>query len=145
MSVPKPALSQGHEGRDSLLFTVSRSGQENASYLKASLYTDMHACDSAFTAHDRHNVLCNSDAGLFVKRWGHCGRRDISVSRCIGSEVEWPFVSCSGEVEYEKDLSLLVRCFDGQPIPDLGLSLVALRRLSSHLNFAERFQYWACD
>lgn len=53
----------------------------------------------------------------------------MSVSRCIGSEVDCSFLRCYKEVEYEKNLSTLVHRLDGKLLPDIGLSFVALRAI----------------
>lgn len=44
-----------------------------------------------------------------------------------------------------KDLSTLVLRFAGQPLQELGLSLLALRLLCRHQYFAELFDYWTRD
>lgn len=79
----------------------------------------MRANDRAFAVRDLHNVLGNTDVGVWVKRWLHCSVPGISVSHFYGSEPDCPFVRCYEGIEYEKDLSMLVLRFDGQPLPKL--------------------------
>lgn len=71
----------------------------------------MHASDRVLIISDRNSVLPDTDVGAGVKRWLHCGGQDMSVWRSISSKVECPFDCCSKEMEHEKDLSTLVKCF----------------------------------
>lgn len=67
------------------------------------------------------------------------------VLLCLGFEVEYPFDRCYEEVEYEEDLSTLVRRIHAQQLPDVGPSLVVLHPQFNHLYLAERFDYWVHD
>lgn len=60
----------------------------------------------------------------------------------LGSEVNCPFVRCYEEVKKEKGFWTRVQLHDGQLIPDLGPSLIVLRRLFSLLYFSECLGYW---
>lgn len=81
----------------------------------------------------------------WVKRWLHCIESGTSVLHFVGSEVHCSFVRCYEKDEYENDLSTLGQSFDGQPLPEICLSLVILRPPFSHLYFALRFDCWAHD
>lgn len=71
----------------------------------------------------------------------------MSVSCCVCSarEVDCLFVRGFKEVEYEKDLLKLEQNFERKPFPELGPSLVLMRRLFSHKHFTEMFDYWTRD
>lgn len=112
---------------------------------ECSTFTNIHVSDLVLTICGRHNVLRDTDAGAWVKRWFHCGGRYMSLSRCVSSEIDCPLVFCCEEVVHENDLLMLVRCFDGQPLRNIDPSLVDLHRPFSHLYFTDRFDYWACD
>lgn len=80
-----------------------------------------------------------------VNQWLHCGERRLSESCCFCSKVDSPFVCFYERVEYENDLSTLVRCFDARPLHEFQLSLVALHRSFSHVYSAECSNYWVPD
>lgn len=101
----------------------------------------MCASSCAVTVRDLHNLLPNTDAGAYVKRWLQCGGRGSSVLRCVGSEVDCTFVPCFEEVKYEKALSTLVLRFNVQPLPENGPSLVVFHCIFNRLYFAERISY----
>lgn len=92
MSVSRPALSQGPEFCDPPPIPVSRYVREYASYSDPLRLTDMRASNLAMTIPDRHNALCDTEVRTWVKRWLHCRGLGMSVSPCIRSEVECPFV-----------------------------------------------------
>lgn len=100
----------------------------------------MHACD-------RHNVIQDSEDGVSVKRWMHCGRPCFSVLRFVGFKVDYRFNRCYEEIGYENDLRMLVQRYDGKPFPELGPWLIVLRSPLIQLYFPERFDYWEreCD
>lgn len=54
-------------------------------------------------------------------------------------------LAATKEAENEKDLSMLVPGFDGQPLPEIGPSPVVLCLPFSHLYFAKCFNFWARD
>lgn len=93
----------------------------------------------------RHNVLRDTDAALWVKRWLHYSRCGMSLWSCIGFDGYCPFRRCYENVENNKDMSTFVRHLDEQPFPEIGPLLVILRRLRSHLYFAEYFDYGGRD
>lgn len=72
----------------------------------------------------------------WVKRWLHCVGRGMSVSRCVSSKINCPFASCYKDVDYEKDLAMLLWQFDGHSLPEIVLSFVVLYCPFSHLYFA---------
>lgn len=116
MSVPKPASSCGLEFRDLPPLPVSRYGQENASYLDASDSVTMHASDCGLTVCDRHNMLCDTYVWACVKGCLQCDGCGMSVWLCVGSEVNCAFFRFYEEF-HERDLSTIVRHFEGQPLP----------------------------
>lgn len=63
--------------------------------------TEMCESDPALTVPDRHNVLHGMNSRAWVKRWLHCGGSGLSLSHCVGSEVDCSFVCCYKEVKYE--------------------------------------------
>lgn len=99
----------------------------------------MHASDLASTVHDRQTVLREPVVGACIRDWLYCGGPGMSLLRFVGSEVDCRFVRCYEEVEYERDFSTLMWQFKVQPLPKIGLSLIVLRRPSSHLYFAKCF------
>lgn len=102
----------------------------------------MRAGDRSLTVCDRLNVLRDTVVGAWVKRRWHCDEHGMSVSCCVGSEVGCPCVHCYEKVEYEKDLSRLMRRFDGQPLSEFALLLVVMRHPFSHLCFPKEFDYF---
>lgn len=109
------------------------------SYLDASRFTDRPVSDRSLTVRDRHNEVRDTDVGTQVKLQLHCGERGLFVSRCIGSEVDCPFIRIYEEVEYKKELPTLVRHSHGQLVPKMGLSFVFLGHSFKYLYFAEGF------
>lgn len=101
-----------------------RYGPEYLYYLDASRFTDMRVSNRALTLRALRNVWRDTDVGAKVKHWLHGSGRGMSVLRCVVSEFDCPFFCCYIMVEYEKDLSVLVQRLDGQPLPELGPSLV---------------------
>lgn len=88
----KPTPIGGLDFPDSTPFLVLRCVGEYASYLVASRFTDMLARPRALTVCDRHSVLSDTDVGEWVNRWLLCRGRSMSVSRCICSKLDYPFV-----------------------------------------------------
>lgn len=80
MLVSKPA-PRGPDFPDAPLSPISRYVLENMSYFDASRFTDMYASDRELTVRDSHNVLCDTDVGVWAKRWVHLDGRGMSVSR----------------------------------------------------------------
>lgn len=72
--------------------------REYASYQYASGFTDMCASDQALTVCVSHNVLRNTGIGAWVRGWWQCGGCGMSMSRCVGTEVDCPFVHCYGGI-----------------------------------------------
>lgn len=70
--------------------------------------------------------------------------RGMPVSRCVGPEVDCSFADSYEVLEYQRDLSTLVRRFDAQPLPEIDRSLLVLRCPFSHPYLAEHFDYWEC-
>lgn len=77
-------------------------------------------------------MLGNTNVRVEIKHWLPCGVHDMSVSSCVGSEVDFtlarPLVRCYAEVEYEKYLLTLVLHFDRQQVPEIVWSLFVLPR-----------------
>lgn len=127
MSVPRAASSQIPEFRDTPPFPGSHYVPEYASYLDLLGSNDMHASDQALYVHDLHSVLliltlgCESSVG--------CTAVDVACLCGIASVPKLIAIfPCSEKVEYEKDLSMFVRRFEGQPLPKLGSWLAVLPR-----------------
>lgn len=94
------------------------------SYLDASTFTEIRESDCALTIRDHHIVLRYTHMGARVKRWLHCGGCGLSVSRCVPSKVDCPFVLSYTKFVYEKDLLKLGTDFNVQPLSEVGPSLV---------------------
>lgn len=69
----------------------------------------------------------------------------MSVSRCVGFKLDFPLVRFNDGVEYENDLSPLCGVSIGRCYPKLVCHWSSLRRLLSHLCFAEHLDYWGRD
>lgn len=76
--------------------------------------------------------------------WLHFDR-SMAVSRSTCLVVDCPFVCRYEEVDNEKDRPTQMQHFDGQPLPELGLSLVSLRGTISGLSLAKGLDYLLGD
>lgn len=45
----------------------------------------------------------------------------MSVSRCVGFAMIFPFFCCCEKADHETDLGTVVRHYDGPPLPGNGL------------------------
>lgn len=144
MFVTKPASSQGPEFCDPPPFPVSCYVREYLSYLKSLNFRVLRAACRVLPFRDRHNLCCDTDTGASVNCWLHCRGRDMSVSR-VGSEFDCLFARCYEEVYRRERYVSACAAFRLQPLPELGLWLVFVRRPSRHMYFAEHCDYWALD
>lgn len=48
----------------------------------------------------------------------------MALSRCMCSDKDCRSVCSYEEVEFDKDLLIVVQCFDGQPLAELGPLLI---------------------
>lgn len=90
-------------------------------------------------------MLPDTEVGAWIKPWLHCGGHDMFVLRSVCSEVDYHFLWCYEQVEYEKDFLMVVWRFDEQPLPKIVPSLVDLCCPFSHPCFAEHLDYLARD
>lgn len=105
----------------------------------------------ALTIRNRNTIIRVTAVDAWVKFWLHCGGRGMSVSHCVSSAADMPFVSCYGGVEFEMALGELICWHSGQTVlevgPSLGGSLVSLHMTylmdRLHYQFPD-FSFKAC-
>lgn len=95
---------------------------------------------------DRKSISQATNVGTCVKRLWHCRGRGMSISRCICSEANVPFVRWYQEVEYERALLDLISLPSECDAPEVSLSSVMLRRLLLQFYNVDSIDYcrWYC-